>query len=38
MNIPGTTEGNWSWRLNKDDLKIEIMEKVRTLNSEYQRN
>ncbi len=31
MNIPGTVEGNWMWRFEKDDLSSELTNWLRTM-------
>ncbi|MDQ4106644.1 MAG: 4-alpha-glucanotransferase [Actinomycetota bacterium] len=37
MNTPGTTEGNWSWRLDKSALTPELAERLRGLAETYGR-
>lgn len=31
MNTPGTSSGNWMWRVRKDQLNMQIAKKLRTL-------
>ena len=42
MNVPSVADGNWSWRINKDYAKDELIEKIRDLllktNRYYQKN
>ena len=38
MNTPGTPSGNWSWRLESDELTGELSETLRRLNLLYGRN
>ena len=37
MNIPGTVENNWRWRMKEDQLTSELANKLRTLNIMYGR-
>jgi len=37
-NTPGTTEGNWRWRLDLDSLTPELTARLRHLNALYGRN
>ena len=37
MNTPGTTEGNWSWRLEESALTPELAEKIKSLSETYGR-
>ncbi|MTI79477.1 MAG: 4-alpha-glucanotransferase [Firmicutes bacterium] len=37
MNTPGTTEGNWQWRLTEDKLTSELEMKLRNLVKIYNR-
>ncbi|MFH1022561.1 MAG: 4-alpha-glucanotransferase [Planctomycetota bacterium] len=37
MNVPGTSRGNWEWRLEKDALPDTLAEAVRTLAVEHGR-
>jgi 4-alpha-glucanotransferase len=38
MNTPGTTDGNWGWRLSPDDLAGDrIRSELRSLNDAYDR-
>ena len=37
MNTPGTTEGNWSWRFEWQQLSDEIAPRLRTLCQRYDR-
>lgn len=37
MNIPGTIEGNWHWRVEKDSLTSEIRVWLRALAKKYKR-
>jgi 4-alpha-glucanotransferase len=32
MNVPGTSEGNWSWRMQEKHLAQQLAEKMRDLN------
>jgi 4-alpha-glucanotransferase len=31
MNLPGTDEGNWSWRFDAGDLTADLAERLRDL-------
>jgi len=31
MNIPGTAEGNWRWRLKRGQMTPQLAQKLRTL-------
>lgn len=37
MNIPGTTKGNWSWRITSEEIPWERTLELRRLNSLYGR-
>jgi len=37
MNTPGTLGGNWTWRLNPDDLREEDQRKLKLFTEIYQR-
>ena len=37
MNIPGTAEGNWHWRLQGDELTKDVKRKLRELTEKYHR-
>jgi 4-alpha-glucanotransferase len=37
MNLPGTSSGNWRWRISADQLKPEIAERLRELTVIYDR-
>ena len=37
MNLPGTIEGNWSWRMESGSLTAEKAEFLRSLTNEYNR-
>ncbi len=37
MNRPGTTEGNWTWRLAEEDLTPELAARLRELSDLYGR-
>ena len=37
MNLPGTTGGNWLWRMKPDMLTLELSMKYNTLNTETDR-
>lgn len=37
MNIPGTTEGNWSWRLPPDTFLLQYASDLRKLNQAFGR-
>lgn len=37
LNTPGTSEGNWAWRLPPDVLTPELAQKLRALNELYGR-
>ena len=38
MNTPGTTEGNWQWRFDWEELPLNLTERCRHLNNMYDRN
>lgn len=38
MNIPGTVEGNWGWRLRGGELGSEVARELRELSEQYYRN
>ncbi len=35
MNMPGTVENNWRWRMREDQLKPELAARLRALNRIY---
>ena len=37
MNTPGTTEGNWSWRMDESALTKELAESIKSLSETYGR-
>lgn len=37
MNVPNTTEGNWSWRFTADALTDLHSERLRDMSAEYGR-
>ncbi len=37
MNVPGTADGNWAWRMTEGALTTEIAERLRTLSEIYGR-
>jgi 4-alpha-glucanotransferase len=37
MNVPGTTEGNWAWRMRVQDLPSGAVERLRALAETYDR-
>lgn len=37
MNTPGKEKGNWQWRLNKDDLTLELAHQLLELTNQYGR-
>jgi 4-alpha-glucanotransferase len=37
MNLPGTTEGNWTWRFSWDQVEDELAPCLRHLNDIYGR-
>jgi 4-alpha-glucanotransferase len=37
MNTPGTIGNNWRWRMNEDQLKPELADRMRKLNRTYER-
>lgn len=37
MNIPSTASGNWTWRMNRDDLTEELAEKIKEITNIYRR-
>ena len=37
MNTPGTTEGNWRWRFDWQQLDDEIAPRLKTLCQRYDR-
>lgn len=37
MNIPGTTENNWKWKLCQNELSEELALKIKKMNILYQR-
>ncbi len=38
MNYPGNPSGNWSWRMNQEDLSIDLQEQMREINFLYDRS
>jgi len=38
MNTPGTTDGNWQWRLAADQLRDDVACRVRDLNESFDRS
>ncbi|GMQ82165.1 MAG: 4-alpha-glucanotransferase [Rhodothermia bacterium] len=38
MNTPGTSEGNWEWRLKRGQIQSEQIHRLRELTSTYGRN
>jgi len=38
MNLPGTAEGNWSWRFSWDQVAAELPDRIRRLVRLYGRN
>jgi 4-alpha-glucanotransferase len=37
MNIPGVPCGNWQWRYKKEQLSVDVKEKLRRLTGIYKR-
>jgi 4-alpha-glucanotransferase len=37
MNLPGTAEGNWSWRVTREQLSPALAQRLQTLNRIYER-
>ena len=37
MNIPGTADGNWSWRFTWDQVSSDLAQQVYTLSSRADR-
>lgn len=37
MNLPSTKDGNWTWRMKKEDLTKELSKKIRNLTEVYWR-
>jgi 4-alpha-glucanotransferase len=37
MNTPGTTEGNWAWRVLKSQLSEQLAKRMKDLNLAYER-
>jgi 4-alpha-glucanotransferase len=37
MNLPGTSSGNWGWRMLPDALNPQLAERLRLLNRAYDR-
>jgi len=37
MNTPGTTEGNWTWKLTKGELTVNQMDKLRQMAEIFSR-
>jgi len=38
MNTPGTSEGNWRWQLNSDQLDFSLTGKLREMVEIYGRD
>jgi 4-alpha-glucanotransferase len=38
MNIPGSTKGNWTWRMTYDQIPVESAVELKSLNELYGRN
>ncbi len=38
MNIPGTAEGNWTWRFDWEHVEPNLQQKINQLNQRYSRN
>ncbi|CAM4132811.1 4-alpha-glucanotransferase [Gillisia limnaea] len=38
MNIPGTTKGNWTWRVDYEDIPILYSDEMKALNELYGRS
>ena len=38
MNIPGTTEGNWSWRATREEIPWEMAVELKNINTFFGRN
>ncbi len=37
MNTPGTTKGNWKWKLHQNELTDELAQKIKKLNILFER-
>ena len=37
MNLPGTPSGNWRWRMRPDSLTTAIADRLRQMNTDYDR-
>ena len=37
MNAPGTTEGNWQWRMKSDAISAKLVRKLRKITHTYRR-
>jgi 4-alpha-glucanotransferase len=37
MNVPGTPEGNWDWRLMKGTLTHDLAQRLRNLTKQHGR-
>jgi len=37
MNLPGTTGGNWQWRVDRDEIGPALVEQLQTLNTRFDR-
>ncbi|HEX7555313.1 MAG TPA: 4-alpha-glucanotransferase, partial [Leptolinea sp.] len=37
MNYPGTTGGNWGWRMSGDGLSDDLIQRIREINWLYNR-
>jgi 4-alpha-glucanotransferase len=38
MNVPGTVEGNWTWRFDWPMVQVDSADKLRKLNELYGRS
>ena len=37
MNLPGTAEGNWRWRMEAGMIREELLERLAEMTAVYQR-
>lgn len=37
MNIPGSTSGNWTWRMTYEEVPFDLAEELKNLNELYGR-
>jgi 4-alpha-glucanotransferase len=37
MNFPGTTQGNWSWRMRSEALSVPLKDRLKHINIKYNR-